>query len=109
MLLINKCQISDTEFIIPQNAQKNKTIRLFVIIIQKCLIVADFLSSLDTSPMRNVYFPLSRSRGVSGALNLQSATAGVMSGLGSPVGRPPSISDVDDRVSRNESLRTVSG
>ena len=108
MLLINKCQISDTEFIIPQNAQKNKKNRHSVIIKQKCLIVAVFYS-LDTSPMRNVYFPLSRSRGVSGALNLQSATAGVMSGLGSPVGRPPSISDVDDRVSRNESLRTVSG
>ena len=51
----------------------------------------------------------SHSRGDSGALYLQSATAGVMFGPGYSGDRLPIISGVDVWVSRNGSLRTVSG
>ena len=44
------------------------------------------------------------SRGDSGALYLQSATAGVMSFLGKPAERLPGISDVDILVLRNRNL-----
>ena len=42
-----------------------------------------------------------RSRGISGALYLQSATAGVMSGRGQPSVELPDISGVDIWVFRN--------
>ncbi len=54
-----------------------------------------------------INFP--RSRGVSGALYLQSAIAGVISFRGFCFVRLPSISGVDVWVLRNRNLRTVSG
>jgi len=47
---------------------------------------------------------LPRSRGDSGALYLQSATAGVMSFLGKPTEGLPGISGVDILVLRNRNL-----
>ena len=54
-----------------------------------------------------INFP--RSRGVSGALYLQSALVGVISSRGYLFVEPPFISGVDAWVLRNRNLRTVSG
>ena len=54
-----------------------------------------------------IKFP--RSRGVSGALYLQSAIAGVLSRFGFVVGKLPLMMGVDVLVLRNRNLRTVSG
>ena len=50
-----------------------------------------------------------RSRGDSGALYLQSATAGVMVSLELFLAGLPLVSDVDIQVLRDRCLRTVSG
>ena len=49
------------------------------------------------------------SRGVSGALYLQSAIAGVLSRPGTILSEPPVISGVDGLVLRTRNLGTVSG
>ena len=59
-------------------------------------------SILDITFKKFIKFPCSR--GDSGALNLQSATAGVMFCLGSIFVGLPSISDVDVWVLRNRNL-----
>ncbi len=51
-----------------------------------------------------VVFKFPRSRGVSGALYLQSATAGVMQNRGSFIAELPFISGVDVWVLRNRTL-----
>ncbi len=51
-----------------------------------------------------VVFKFPRSRGVSGALYLQSATAGVMPPLRIPIAWLPCISGVDVWVLRNRNL-----
>ena len=55
----------------------------------------------------DIKFP--RSRGVSGALYLQSALAGVISGLGCLLVEPPFASGVEAWVLCNRNLRIVSG
>ena len=57
--------------------------------------------------LRVIKFPCSR--GVSGALYLQSAIAGVMTGLELIFAGLPLVSDVDIQVLRDRNLRTVSG
>ena len=57
----------------------------------------------------NIVIKFPRSRGVSGALYLQSAIAGVLVGLGSFLVGLPSKSDVDIWVLRDRNLWTVSG
>ena len=57
----------------------------------------------------NIVIKFPRSRGVSGALNLQSAIAGVLISLGLFLAGLPLVSDVDIQVLRDRNLWTVSG
>ena len=58
---------------------------------------------------RGVDLPSRARRGTSGALNLQSAPAGLNSHPRSPFSRAAASSDVEDRVPRSGESRTVSG
>ena len=78
--------------------------------VSECQMSTEVADSVDArSEGSAVNFRGRARRGTSGALNLQSAIAGLNSHPRSPFSRAAATSDVEDRVPRSGESRTVSG